>query len=63
MWVYGGNGFFYVALKNNFGVVVDVTPAISAKWNPKWSKVNDEFEKKFLEDDDLKIFSKKMFMV
>lgn len=58
-----GNGYFYVALENNFGVTVDVTPEITGSWSAHWVKVNEQFEKRLLEDDDLKVFSNKMFMV
>ena len=58
-----GNGFFYVALEDNHGHTNDVTPSVVSKWSSQWKKVNDEFEKKLLADDDLKIFSNKMFMV
>jgi hypothetical protein len=58
-----GNGFFYVALEDNHGHTNDVTPSVVAKWSSEWKEVNDEFEKKLLADDDLKIFSNKMFTV
>jgi hypothetical protein len=58
-----GYGFFYVALEDNHGRTNDVTPSVMANWSPEWKEVNDEFEKKLLADNDLKIFSNKMFMV
>ena len=58
-----GNGFFYVALEDHHGHTNDVTPSVVAKWSTEWKEVNEEFEKKLLTDDDLKIFSNKMFMV
>ena len=58
-----GNGFFYVALKDNHGHTNDVTLSVVAKWSPEWKQVNKEFEKKLLSDNDLKVFSNKMFMV
>ena len=58
-----GNGFFYVALQDNHGHTNDVTPTVLAKWSSEWKEVNEEFERKLLADDDLKIFSNKMFMV
>jgi hypothetical protein len=58
-----GCGFFYVALEDHHGHTNDVTPNVVAKWSSEWKEVNDEFEKKLLADDDLKIFSNKMFMV
>ena len=57
-----GNGFFYVALEDNHGHTKDVTPNVVANWSSEWKEVNDEFEKKLLADEDLKIFSNKMFM-
>ena len=32
-------------------------------WSTEWKVVNEEFEKTLLADEDLKIFSNKMFMV
>ena len=58
-----GNGFFYVALQDNHGHTNDVTPTVLSKWSSEWKEVNEEFERKLLADDDLKIFSNKMFMV
>jgi hypothetical protein len=58
-----GCGFFYVALEDNHGHTNDVTPSVVATWSPEWKEVNAEFEKKLLADEDLKIFSNKMFMV
>jgi hypothetical protein len=58
-----GCGFFYMALKNNYGHTNGMTPSVVAKWSTEWKEVNEEFENKFLIDDDLKIFSNKMFMV
>ena len=58
-----GCGFFYVALQDQHGHTNDVTPSVVAKWSSEWKEVNAEFEKKLLADDDLNIFSNKMFMV
>ena len=58
-----GCGFFYVALEDNHGHTNDVTSAVIANWSPQWKEVNEVFEKKLLADDDLRIFSNKMFMV
>lgn len=41
-----GNGYFYVALENNFDVTVDVTPVITATRTAHWMKVNEQFEKR-----------------
>ena len=41
-----GNGFFYVACKDNHGHTNEVTPTVMAKWSLEWKEVNDEFEKK-----------------
>jgi hypothetical protein len=41
-----GNGVFYVALENNEGKTMDVTPEIMASWSNNWVKANAEFEKK-----------------
>ena len=51
-----GYGFFYVTLEDNHGYTNNVTPSVVAKWSTEWKEVNDEFEKKLLADDDLKIF-------
>ena len=58
-----GYGFFYVALEDNQGHTNDVTPSVVVKWSTEWKEVNDEFEKKLLVDDELKVFSNKMLMV
>ena len=58
-----GYGFFYMALEDNHGHTNDVTPSVVAKWSTESKEVNEEFEKKLLADDDLTIFSNKMFMV
>jgi hypothetical protein len=58
-----GNGVFYVALENNEGKTMDVTPEIMASWSNNWIKANAEFEKELNSDDDLRVFSGKMFMV
>ena len=58
-----GNGFFYVALEDNHGHTVDITPAIMEKWSPNWSKISEHFERVLHDDDDLRVFSNKMFMV
>jgi hypothetical protein len=58
-----GNGVFYVALENNEGKIVDVTPDIVASWSDKWVQANALFEEELNSDDDLRVFSGKMFMV
>jgi len=58
-----GNGYFYVAAEDNHGHTVDVTSAIMENWSTEWREVNEDFEKTLLGDDDLKIFSNKMFHV
>ena len=58
-----GNGVFYVALENNEGNTVDVTDAIIASWSANWIRANDAFEQQLQNDEDLKVFSGKMFMV
>lgn len=58
-----GNGYFYVALEDNHGVTREVTTAISDKWSEEWRLRNDEFEQTLLADEQLKVFSNKMFMV
>jgi hypothetical protein len=58
-----GNGVFYVALENNEGKTTDIIPDIMASWNNNWVKANVEFEKELNSDDDLRVFSGKMFMV
>lgn len=58
-----GNGYFYVALEDNHGKTRDVTKAISDQWSNEWKIRNEEFEQELLADDDLKVFSNKMFMV
>lgn len=58
-----GNAVFYVALENNDGNTVDVTDAIIESWSANWVRANDAFEKELQKDDDLRIFSGKMFMV
>jgi hypothetical protein len=58
-----GNGVFYVALENNEGKTIDVTPDIVASWSDKWVQANALFEEELNSDDDLRVFSGKMFMV
>ena len=48
--------FFYVSLEDKDGKMVYVTPTIQESWSAR-------FEEELNADDDLKIFSKKMFMV
>lgn len=56
------HGFFYVALKNNFGVTIYVvTMESTTTSSPEWIKVNEEFEKRLVEHDDHKVFSNKIF--
>jgi hypothetical protein len=58
-----GNFVFYVALENNEGKTVDVIPDIVASWSNKWVQANAQFEEELNSDDDLRVFSGKMFMV
>lgn len=58
-----GNGVFYVALENNEGKTMDVTDNIIDSWSENWVRANDAFEKILQADEDLKVFSGKMFMV
>ena len=62
-WLHGRVWFFLCGIGGHHGHTNDVTPSVVAKWSTEWKEVNDEFEKKLLADDDLKIFSGKMFMV
>jgi hypothetical protein len=58
-----GNVVFYVALENNEGKTMVVTPDIIASWSDHWVQANAQFEKELSSDDDLRVFSRKMFMV
>jgi hypothetical protein len=58
-----GNGVFYVALENNEGKTMDVTLNIMASWSDNWAQAYEQFEEELNSDDDLKVFSAKMFMV
>ena len=58
-----GNGVFYVALENNEGKTIDVTDDIIKTWSANWIKANAVFERDLQNDEDLKVFSGKMFMV
>jgi hypothetical protein len=58
-----GNGVLYVALENNEDKTMDVIPDIMASWSNNWIKANVEFEKELNNDDDLRVFLGKMFMV
>ena len=58
-----GNGVFYVALENNEGKTMDVTQNIIGSWSDYWVRAIDAFEKILQTDEDLKVFSGKMFMV
>jgi hypothetical protein len=58
-----GYGFFYVTLEDNHGHTNDVILSVVVKWSTEWKEVNEEFEKKLLADNDLKIFLNMMFMV
>jgi hypothetical protein len=59
-----GNRVFYVALENNEGKTMNVIPDIMAlNWSNNWVKENVEFEEELNSDDDLRVFSGKMFMV
>ena len=62
-WLHGRVWFFYVALEDHLGHTNDVTPSVVSNWSTMWKEVNDDFESKLLADDDLKVFSGKMFMV
>ena len=57
------NDFFYVTLEDNHGHINDVTSSVVAKWSTEWKVVNEEFDNAFFTDNDLRIFSNKMFMV
>ena len=57
------NGVFYVALKNNEWKTMDVTHNIIDSWSDNWVRANDAFEKILQTDEDLKVFSGKIFMV
>ena len=63
MWVYEGNGVFYVILKNNQGKTLNVNPDIKASWSDSWVQANAQFEEELNSDHDLRIFSTKMFIV
>jgi hypothetical protein len=43
-----GNGVFYVALENNEGKTIDVTPDIVALWSDKWIQANALFEEELI---------------
>jgi hypothetical protein len=58
-----GNGVFYVALENNEGKTIDVTNDITNTWSSNWVRANAAFERELQNDEDLKVFSGKMFMV
>jgi hypothetical protein len=58
-----GNGVFYVGLENNEEKTMDVTDNIIDSWSENWVRANDAFEKILQADEDLKVFSGKMFMV
>ena len=58
-----GRGVFYVSLEDKDGKMVDVTPATKESWSANWVLANDRFEEQLNADDDLKVFSGKMFMV
>ena len=54
---------FNVALENNEGKTMDVTPNITASWSDNCVQANAKFEKELNSDDDLRVFFGKMFMV
>jgi len=58
-----GNGVFYVALENNERKTIDVMDDIIKSWSANWVKANAAFERELHNDEDLKVFSRKMFMV
>jgi hypothetical protein len=58
-----GNGVFYVAFENNEGKTMDVTLDIMASWSNSQVQANAQFEEELNSDDDLRVFSNKMFMV
>ena len=58
-----GRGVFYVSLEDKDGKMVDVTPTIRESWSANWVLANERFEEELNADDDLKVFSGKMFMV
>jgi hypothetical protein len=58
-----GNGVFYVSMEDNDGRTRAVTDEVVATWSENWIAVNAEFEKLLQSDDDLRVFSGKMFMV
>jgi hypothetical protein len=58
-----GNGVFYVSMEDNKGRTKAVTDEIVVTWSKNWASVNAEFENLLQSDDDLRVFSGKMFMV
>jgi hypothetical protein len=58
-----GNGVFYVSMEDNDGRTRVVTDEVVATWSENWVAVNAEFEQLLQSDDDLRVFSGKMFMV
>jgi hypothetical protein len=58
-----GNGIFYVSMEDYDGRTRAVTDEVVATWSENWVAVNAEFEQLLQSDDDLRVFSGKMFMV
>jgi hypothetical protein len=58
-----GNGVFYVSLEDNEGKTYSVMDEIVASWSQNWASMNAQFEHLLQSDDDLRMFSGKMFMV
>ena len=56
-------GVYYVSVEDNKGKMVDITPTIVETWSTNWVLANNQFEEQLNGDNDLKIFSGKMFMV
>ena len=57
------NEVFYVSMEDNEGRTKAVTNEIVATWSENWAFVNAKFENLLQGDDDLCIFSSKIFMV
>lgn len=58
-----GNDVFYVAIEDNAGKTLDVTPEIEGTWSPHWLTINADFERMLAADPVLKVFCKKMFYI
>ena len=57
------NAWKVVSVFNNLDETLDMTSEQQVKWSPLWRHVNDEFETKLEDDDDLSILQGKMFFV